>query len=1016
MKKNILLVLAAFLLGIINVNAQKLTDTQKKAVETVLNHHANGVHTGSFRVDSFVVRNDELQFFINGVFNDVPFRKENCDAIINSLKSIFQSEYPGKNIEVFTRGSEIRELIPRFFQPKNAKGPSFVNHNDIPLVRNLDKPYQLRSGLSGRHITIWQSHGAYFEQGLSRWEWQRARMFETVEDKYTQVYVLQYLIPMLENAGAVVLTPRERDINPYEVVVDNDGFLSVSPYRESNGLEKWSAGPGKAFAYKKKMYTEFDNPFKDGTHRIVETVTKEDDASFAVWTPNIPQDREYAVYVSYQSLPNSSKDARYTIYHKDGKTTFAVNQTMGGGTWIYLGTYRFSKGLQGKVVLTNYSSEKNKIVSADAVRFGGGLGNIGRRADGDSISANGKTDRNTVRKARNAFQPKLNYRYETSAMPRFLEGARYWLQWAGIPDTIYSPSRGTDDYADDYKCRGMWVNYLAGGTKVAPHIKGLNIPIDLSLAFHTDAGTVYGDSIIGTLGIYESNRYNGRFADGTSRMLSRGFCDLMLSTLTNDIRKLYEPKWTRRGMWNSSYYEAWVPLVPAMLLEFLSHENFADLRYGLDPRFHFTAGRAAYKAILKFLADQYGYDYVVQPLPVTDFALSFKKKDEVVLTWKGVSDSLEETAVPKQYIVYKRIGDGDFDNGTKVGKQEYSCKIPVDRVVSFKVTALNDGGESFPSEILSAGVSSATREKPVLVVNGFDRISAPDDYRSADDEQAGFLATQDNGVPYKQIISYVGPMKEFRRAIPWTDDDSGGFGDSYACDEKIIIAGNTFDYPALHGKSLLKAGYSFVSASRNAAVRKAMFDTGKYCVVDLILGKQKQSKMGRGGIVPLQFKTFPDDLQAALTDYCRKGGNVFVSGAYVGTDLWYNKLAKPVRKDLDFARDILKYKWRNNRAALTGAIKSVVSPLTEEPLEFNYHNRPNPESYVVESPDGIEPADDSAYTAFRYSENNLSAGVVFGGTDKDNWRTVVLGFPFESLKSGENRDLLMATIMNYLLR
>lgn len=48
-------------------------------------------------------------------------------------------------------------------------------------------------------------------------------------------------------------------------------------------------------------------------------------------------------------------------------------------------------------------------------------------------------------------------------------------------------------------------------------------------------------------------------------------------------------------------------------------------------------------------------------------------------------------------------------------------------VCSYKVTAVNKGGESFPSEILSAG--RAFNEKgTVLIVNGFDRISAPADF------------------------------------------------------------------------------------------------------------------------------------------------------------------------------------------------------------------------------------------------------------------------------------------------
>ena len=72
-------------------------------------------------------------------------------------------------------------------------------------------------------------------------------------------------------------------------------------------------------------------------------------------------------------------------------------------------------------------------------------------------------------------------------------------------------------------------------------------------------------------------------------------------------------------MWDKAYFEAHVPEVPAMLLELLSHQNFADMRYGLDPRFRFTVSRAIYKGILRFLAFQYKQDCVIQPLPVDHF-------------------------------------------------------------------------------------------------------------------------------------------------------------------------------------------------------------------------------------------------------------------------------------------------------------------------------------------------------------------------------------------------------------
>ena len=66
-------------------------------------------------------------------------------------------------------------------------------------------------------------------------------------------------------------------------------------------------------------------------------------------------------------------------------------------------------------------------------------------------------------------------------------------------------------------------------------------------------------------------------------------------------------------------------------------------------------------------------------------------------------------------------------------------------------------------------------------------------------------------MPDRQDISFIGSQYEFRRPTPYADDDAAGFGASRADYEKEVIAGNTFDYPALHGRSIVSAGYSFVS-------------------------------------------------------------------------------------------------------------------------------------------------------------------------------------------------------------
>lgn len=152
-------------------------------------------------------------------------------------------------------------------------------------------------------------------------------------------------------------------------------------------------------------------------------------------------------------------DAKYIVYHKGEATEFSVNQRMGGGTWVYLGTFDFDKGCNtlNRVVVTNQASKRG-VVTSDAVRFGGGMGNILRGNN-------------------------------SSGMPRCLEGARYYAQWAGAPYHVYGGRKGANDYADDINTRSLLTNWLGGGSPYMPALQGKKVPIELSLAVHSDAVT-----------------------------------------------------------------------------------------------------------------------------------------------------------------------------------------------------------------------------------------------------------------------------------------------------------------------------------------------------------------------------------------------------------------------------------------------------------------------------------------------------------------------------------------------
>ncbi len=910
----------------------------------------------------------------------IPLKSDDVADLKADFREALGDKYAQYKVTITTTGHSLDELASD--AKRKIVAPAESGRFITPIGKELPT-----KGLDGANIAMWQSHGWYFEPKLNRWEWQRARIFETVEDLYTQSYVMPLLMPMLQNAGAYVMSPRERDTRTQEFIIDNDG---AQGYEEINGSQKWQATAQPGFGYKGELLTEGVNPFRNGTARMAKAVSDDKKPSFVNYSADVPEDGEYAVYVSYQSLPNSATDAQYTVNAANGSHVYNVNQKMGGGTWIYLGHFPFTKeGKEPKVVLNNYSSDANAIVTADAVKIGGGIGNVAR------IVKEGEED--------------IDYEYVSSKYPRFTEGARYFLQWAGAPDSVYTPTEDVNDYKDDYMSRPLWVNWLMGGSSMLPKREGLGIPVDLSFAFHSDAGTTKNDSIIGTLGIYYTQFNDGVYANGTDRMASRDLTNYVMTNIVDDIQAKFEPNWMRRGMWDKTYAEARIPEVPTMLLELLSHQNFADMKYGLDPTFRFAVSRAVYKGMLQFLANRDGREYVVQPLPVQAFAINGGNSGKYTLSWSETVDSLEETAHPTYYIVQeRREGEVGFRDIATVKETEYTVNISDNDIHSYRIVAGNDGGISFPSEVLALCYKPGAKQ--VLIVNGFTRVSGPDWFDSG--EIAGFYNARDGGVPYVQDINFIGEQFEFRREIPWMDDDSAGFGASRSNYETQVIAGNTFDYPAIHGQSIKAAGYGFVSMSVRAFIVSNTADNPK--MLDLILGKQKEIKRGTG-LYGTDCKAFPGPLQDKLREYTQKGGSIFVSGSYIATDIWDNPYSSKdvASADKKFAQEVLGYTWRVGQASVTGEAYEVKSRYKAfSGGDFEFYNTLNSEMYAVESPDSFFASDsDKGATILRYSENNLVAGTAY---DQGKYRTVALGFPFETIRAVDGRNLLMKQIIKFL--
>ena len=919
--------------------------------------------TTRFKLEKVLVRGSALDFYFSQNLLGQPYRKGDITWLTEQIEELGKSKLGKYKVgNIYAKGIRLAHITqPAVGNDGAALATSFrvSEPKGTPLVQGAD---EWPMGLSGRHIALWQSHGRYFNDETGLWDWQRSPNHRTLEDVYTQSYVLPFLIPMLENAGAVVLTPRERDIQTREVVCDNDPAFTEgrTPSVRSRGRYQedgdWQDA-GTGFADFSAVYKGYDFPFGKGSARKIHTAREGEQPAQIIWRPIIEEKGNYAVYVSYKTLPESTSDARYTIHHLGGETLKHVNQQMGGGMWVYLGTYLFDKGSKGYVELTNVSSDLG-VVTADAVRFGGGMGKVERGG-------------------------------EISGMPAYVEGALYNLQYSGIDLAI--TDEWDSEYTREYASRGAWVQEITGGSRVNPENPGRRIPIDLSLAFHTDAGITPNDSIIGTLAIYTlKNKGAEVFPNGEKRLSSRLLCDLVQTQVVEDIRTLYEPNWTRRETWDRSYSESRTTNVPALLLELLSHQNFADMRYGMDPGFRFDACRAVYKGILKFLSARYGVPYAVQPLPVHAFSAKLDSTHQVVLNWAETRDALEPTAQATYFKVYTRKDNGGFDNGRQV--KENTCALPLEdgHVYSFKITACNAGGESFPSEILAVGFPSADSKK-VLVVNNFTRVSAPTWFDTP--QYAGFTDNLESGVPWGTEINMAGTVFNFDRNSEYTSDDNPGFGGSYTDMCGTQIAGNTFDFVYQHGRAVLDAGYAFESSSAEA------FTGGTDAwAVDLICGKQLTTQVGRGA-VPHKFEVFTHDLQNALKTYTSRGGHVLISGSYIATDAWdhlYPGVPKAPESTRTFVKQVLGYEWVTNFGDVSGFAK----PQTKSNLPLVSYNRAwSPLIYKVDNADGIAPAGRDSRVLLRYEGTNIPAATLFNGK---GYRVAAFGFPLEtSAQMGE---------------
>lgn len=534
--------------------------------------------------------------------------------------------------------------------------------------------------LAGKVIYLSPGHGFTWETGA--WRTQRGNTNDIVEDLVSIETLSQYLMPLLLNAGARVVPVRELDLQTNLVLLDN----GEPGYSENGDAASFIDSSAKGWRRPTFPMAGDFLPF-DGTNRLM--LASATPTASASYTLTVPADGYYEVSVSYTPFSARVTDAHYEVVHAGGTTGFRVNQQRHGNTWVQLGRFYFRASQPARVVVHNDSANPTgKNVSLDAVKLGGGMGFIDRGMG-------------------------------VSGRPRFEESSRYQAQWAGAPISVWAPSSNTPsaDRTNDINTRPRFTAWMHEPGEDAVYV-----------AWHTNAANA---SAVGTITfVYGPNPVDGTLnftgVDGGMQLANAIHTELM-----NDFKQdagWNQPTWRDRQVRSANFGELNPnnnPDTPSVLLEIAFHDAAADAAHLKEPGFRYVAARAIAQGIIKYFANKDGVPVRLPPEPPTHLAALNQSNGDAVVRWRSppVDSQNVRGNAAQAYRVYSSDDGLAWDNGVDVATTSLRLPLPAAAAKYFRVTALNEGGESFPSAVV--GARRPTAGQPfVLIVNGFDRLEA----------------------------------------------------------------------------------------------------------------------------------------------------------------------------------------------------------------------------------------------------------------------------------------------------
>lgn len=524
-------------------------------------------------------------------------------------------------------------------------------------------------------VTVFTSAGHGWTAGDTTWFLQRPLLLGMNED-YGNIDQINLFCQYAFNAGATVVPLRPVGWQPIEIVLDQDDpeVTYIGPWSDS------TASP-----YYENGVTNSGVSYRFATAVATESAT-------ARFTPNITMTDYYPVYCWALASTNRVRQT-YRIAHSGGISEVVVDHSKVGSGWIWLGDYYLESGGINYVEITNEAPDTG-VVIADAIRWGGGIGDIVRPGPG------------TI-----------------SGFPRDEEAQRYWAEseWGnnavGFPSSLYDlvgvPDSGDNVGTGARIAREM--NQVPPGGVLSERWNRIH------LEWHTNAasGPARGQITLIT---------------GNATTNQEAFAVILADEVDADMQLLddqFEHTWFDRA--NPTFTSGFGAIsttnngdeFDATIIEVAFHDEPSDAELLRDAKVRAAAARSSVHGIIRFLSQLPDSPIPQAFAPDTPRNLSVEDQGDgdVRISW---TEPISNGAVGDPatgYVVYQSSNGKGFGEPIVLGDELSTVVsgLAIGETKYFRVAATNSGGESMPSEVLAVRRPETGTAK-VAIINGFDRV------------------------------------------------------------------------------------------------------------------------------------------------------------------------------------------------------------------------------------------------------------------------------------------------------